>query len=117
LETLLSLGDRESGVAFWLIAAGRRVDFRPRMAQTATGDKPYNMGEFGLAAACLGWRRDAEAMVRYLRVALPRGDAEDPHTALAALLHLDNRLGAHRAGEFLIPAARRLVAGRVERRP
>jgi hypothetical protein len=103
LETLLSLGWRESGVAFWLIAAGLRVDIRPRMAQMATGDEPYSMGEFGVAAACLGEDQDAETLVRYLRVALPRGDEEGPHLALAALLHLDDRLGAHRAGEFLTP--------------
>lgn len=101
LETLLSLGWRESGVAFWLIATGRRVDLRHRMAEMAASDEPYAMAEFGAAAACLGEDQDAETLVRYLRVTLPRGDEYGPYLALAALLHLDDRLGAHRAQEFL----------------
>lgn len=103
LDALLSLGWRERGVAFWLIAAGRRTDLRDRVAGLAAEDHPHGMAELGLAAARLGEDRDAETLVTYLRTALPRGDEYGPHMALAALVHLDDLLGADRAGEFLTP--------------
>jgi len=101
LETLLGLGWRDQGVAFWLIAAGRRADLRDHMAELAAADEPGGLAELGPAAACLGEDRDAEILVTYLRAALPRGDEHGPHHALAALLHLDDGLGAHRAQEFV----------------
>ena len=101
LETLLSLGWRERGVGFWLIAAGRRADLRNRMAEMAVADEAYGMTDLGPAMACLGEARDAETLVRYLRVALPRRDEHGPYLALAALLHLDDSVGTHRAQEFL----------------
>jgi len=103
LAEMLSLGWRERGVGFWLIAAGRRADLRDRMAELAAEGEPYGMTELGPAAACLGEEQDAELLVEYLRAALPRGDEDGPYLALAALLHLDDRHGAHRAQEFLAP--------------
>jgi hypothetical protein len=101
LETLLRLGWREQRVGLWLIAAGRRVDLRNRLAEMAAEDEHRGMAGLGPAAACLGEDQDAETLVTYLRVALPRGDEDGPRMALAALLHLDDRLDAHRAQEFL----------------
>jgi hypothetical protein len=101
LETLLRLGWREQRVGLWLIAAGQRVDLRNRLAEMAAEDEHRGMAGLGPAAACLGEDQDAETLVTYLRVALPRGDEDGPRMALAALLHLDDRLDAHRAQEFL----------------
>lgn len=101
LETLLSLGWRERGVGLWLIAAGRRADLRICLAEMAAEREHHGMADLGPAAACLGGDQDAELLVKYLRVALPRGDEDGPRLALAALLHLDDRLDAHRAQEFL----------------
>lgn len=101
LETLLSLGWREQAVGLWLIAAGRRVDLRNRLAEMAAGDERHGLADIGPAAACLGEDQDAETLARYLHVALAQGDEDGPRLALAALLHLDDRLGTHRAQEFL----------------
>jgi hypothetical protein len=101
LETLLRLGWRERGVGLWLIAAGRRTDLRTRLAEMAVEDNPGDLSDLGPAAACLGEDQDAQALVRYLRIGLPRGDEHGPHLALAALVHLDDRLGTRHAQGFL----------------
>ncbi|MBY8881600.1 DUF6000 family protein [Actinacidiphila acidipaludis] len=101
LETLLRLGWRERAVGLWLVAAGRRADLRTRLAEMAVEDYPDDPSNLALAAACLGEDQDARTLVRYLRIGLPRGDEHGPHLALAALVHLDGRLGTRHAQEFL----------------
>jgi hypothetical protein len=102
LEELLSMGWREATTAFWLIAAGRRTDLRDQLARTLYHDSSADLADLALALACLGGEQDAHLLVAHLRKALTPGTEADGQVwSLAALLHLDNRLGTKWAQGFL----------------
>ncbi|SEG49519.1 hypothetical protein SAMN05216223_105489 [Actinacidiphila yanglinensis] len=97
-----SRGWREAATACRLIAAGRRTDLRDRLIRILDGEPAADPQGPALALACLGGELDGRLLVAHLRKALtPAAEAEGEYWTLAALLHLDARLGTRRAREFL----------------
>lgn len=102
LEELLSMGWREATTACWLIAAGHRTDLRGQLTRILDDESSADSADLALALACLGGEQDAQLLVAYLRKALTPGtEAAGQVWSLAALLHLDNRLGTEWAQGFL----------------
>lgn len=105
LSELLDYGWRERLVAGWLIAVGRRAELRPRIAADLKDPQPrLDLHVYCLALACLGTEQDAQILRDYLIMSLPITDQNERHCqaeAMAALLHLDQALGADHAGELM----------------
>ena len=94
--------------AAWLVAAGRRADLRPVIERGMLGDVPSGeRWSYCPALACLGTEDDARILVAYLDRALSLPPEEDGFAiqcqpeALAALMYLDQQLGADHARWFL----------------
>lgn len=109
-EAARSVTDRELGVlldsewrsritAAWLIALGRRVEFRQRLRELLLDSEVVFAGQgYCVALARFGEPQDAEVLVEYLRRYLPRVDCYyDQHWAIGALLVL----APQRAEEFV----------------
>jgi hypothetical protein len=103
----LSVGWREATTAFWLIAAGRRTDLRDQLTRILYDNSSARLADLALALACLGGEQDAQLLVAYLCKALAPGTGADGQVwSLAALLHLDDRLGTEWAQGFLSTVGR-----------
>ncbi|MFI5570651.1 DUF6000 family protein [Streptomyces sp. NPDC051740] len=105
LEALLGYEWRSRLTAAWLIGAARRVTFRERLGDLLlASDFCFSGSAYCFALARFGTHADAEVLTAYLDHYLPRTDLRyDQPAALGALLHLDDRLGAHRAVRFTQP--------------
>jgi hypothetical protein len=110
LTFMLDQGWRESLVATWLIAAGRRTELRPRIERDMLGGVPCGYAwSYCPALACLGTEDDARILVAYLDQALllppePEGYyTQCQPEALAVLTYLDQQLGTSHAARFLAP--------------
>ncbi|MGW1501686.1 DUF6000 family protein [Streptomyces mirabilis] len=105
LEALLAYEWRSRLTAAWLIGVGRRASFRERLGDLLLASEVcYSGSAYCFALARLGTHADAEILTAYLDHYLPRTDLRyDQPAALGALLHLDARLGTHRAARFTQP--------------
>ncbi|SBT40917.1 DUF6000 family protein [Micromonospora auratinigra] len=92
-------------VAAYLIGIGRRTRFRETIAHLLLASESCYSGQgYCFALAAFGTGRDAEILSAYLDRYLPRLDLRyDQHWALAALRHLDTRLGTGYAERHLGP--------------
>ncbi len=106
LEALLGMGWRERESAFWLIAAGRRTDLRPRLAALLDEDPGPGTTDCLFTLARLGTEEDARLLAAHLAKPPPPEREDDPRAdALAALLHLDGLLGTCHGARFLASEA------------
>jgi hypothetical protein len=105
LSTLLDSEWRSRLTAAWLIGLDRRTHFRDRLGQLLLDSQLVYAGQgYCLALARFGTTADADLLCAYLDKYLPQvGRHYDQHWAIGALLHLDERLGGHRASRFLAP--------------
>ncbi len=105
LVELFDYGWRERLVVCWLIAAGRRSELRPRIAQDLGDPRPQ--GDLSLhcvALACLGTEQDARILRDYLTMCLALVGEDERHCqadAMGALLYLDHDLGTDHAAAIL----------------
>jgi hypothetical protein len=105
LSTLLDSDWRPCLTAAWLIGLDRRTQFRDRIgAQLLESGLVFAGQGYCLALARFETSADSDILCAYLDKYLPQLDRHyDQHWAIGALLHLDERLGANRAGRFLTP--------------
>nr|WP_234327164.1 DUF6000 family protein [Streptomyces sp. NRRL WC-3742] len=107
LTILLEGGWRERKTAAWLIAVGRRTEFRDRLGELLLASEVCFAGSaYCVALATFGTPADADLLAAYLDRCLRRPDLYyDQTAAIGALLHLDTKLGANRADRFLAPGS------------
>ncbi|WP_433202692.1 DUF6000 family protein [Dactylosporangium sp. CS-047395] len=90
-------------VAAYLIATGRRVQFRETLGELLLASEVCYSGKgYCVALAAFGTPRDAEILIAYLERYLPRAELRyDQDWAMGALVHLDRQLGTGHAERFL----------------
>lgn len=105
LAILLDGGWRARRTAAWLIAVGRRTEFRDPLGRLLlASEMPYAGQGYCVALTCFGTEADADLLAAYLDRYLPRPDLHyDQGLVLGALLCLDSALETDRAARFLVP--------------
>ncbi|MEV7346073.1 DUF6000 family protein [Streptomyces sp. NPDC093544] len=105
IAILLEGGWRERRTAAWLIAVGRRTDFRERLGELLLASEVCCAGSaYCVALAGFGTPRDADLLAAYLDRYLRRPDlAYDQTVAMGALVFTALNLGGDQAARFLGP--------------
>ncbi|MFJ2094541.1 DUF6000 family protein [Streptomyces sp. NPDC087901] len=105
IATLLKGGWRERRTATWLIAVGRRTEFRERIGELLLASEVCCVGSaYCVALAGFGTPRDAGLLGAYLDRYLRRPDlAYDQVVVMGALISTDLNLGDDQAARFLGP--------------
>ncbi|MER6218710.1 DUF6000 family protein [Streptomyces sp. NPDC001674] len=105
IATLLEGGWRERRTAAWLIAVGRRTEFRERLGELLLASEVCCVGlAYCVALAGFGTPRDADLLAAYLDRYLLRPDlAYDQTVVMGALVFTSLNLGGDQAARFLGP--------------
>ncbi|MEW1639314.1 DUF6000 family protein [Streptomyces sp. NPDC093801] len=105
IATLLEGGWRERRTAAWLIAVGRRTEFRERLGELLLASEVCCVGlAYCVALAGFGTPRDADLLAAYLDRYLRRPDlAYDQTVVMGALVFTSLNLGGDQAARFLGP--------------
>lgn len=105
ITTLLEGGWRERRAAAWLIAVGRRTEFRERLGELLLASEVCCVGlAYCVALAGFGAPRDADLLAAYLDRYLRRPDLDyDQTVAMGALVFTALNLGGDQAARFLGP--------------